>query len=197
MPKPLVAILLFDNVEVLDFAGPFEVFSVAAQLSNYQLLDVTTVAQTKTLVRAKNGLVVMPELTTSDLDHVDILVIPGGEGSLAIIQDSVLLQWIEQVARNAQIVFSVCSGARVLAKLGLLAGQQFTTHCSAFDNILELEPTAIPNRKVRFVDNGKIMTAAGVAAGIDLSLYVVEKYFGKEIRESVSAYMEYDNDVKA
>jgi transcriptional regulator GlxA family with amidase domain len=191
MSKLLVAILLFDDVEVLDFAGPFEVFSVTAQLSNYQSLEVKTVGKTKSLIRAKNGLQVMPDLGIDALGQVDILVIPGGDGSKKVIADPEIMDWISQRAENAQTIFSVCSGTRILAQLGYLANQQFTTHHEVFDDILEIEPTAVPDKEARFVDNGKFMTAAGVAAGIDLSLYVVEKYFGEEVKKKTARYMEY------
>jgi transcriptional regulator GlxA family with amidase domain len=191
MPKLLVAILLFDEVEVLDFAGPFEVFSVTAQLSDYQSLEVKTVGKTREVIKAKNGLQVIPDLTTDELIHADILIIPGGDGSKAVIMDDKLMDWIGKMSDKAQTVFSVCSGARILAKLGHLYGQKFTTHHEVFDAILALEPTAIPDQNARYVDNGKFMTAAGVAAGIDLSLYVVEKYFGKKVRDRTSRYMEY------
>jgi transcriptional regulator GlxA family with amidase domain len=191
MYKPLIAILLFEDVEVLDFAGPFEVFSVTAQLSGYHSLEVKTVAKTKSLIRAKNGLQVIPDLEIAELRAVDILVLPGGDGSKTVIQDTELMEWIGQMAKNAQTVFSVCSGARILAKLGFLKGQHFTTHHEVFEDILAIEPTALTDKNPRFVDNGKFMTAAGVAAGIDLSLHVVEKYFGKRVKERTARYMEY------
>lgn len=191
MSKLLVAILLFDDVEVLDFAGPFEVFSVTAQLSDYQSLEVKTVGKTKSLIRAKNGLQVMPDLGIEALGQVDILVIPGGDGSKTVIADAELMDWISQRAENAQTVFSVCSGARILAKLGYLQGQRFTTHHDVFEDILALEQSAVPDKTARFIDNGKFMTAAGVAAGIDLSLHVVENYFGEEVKKKTARYMEY------
>lgn len=191
MSKLLVAILLFDDVEVLDFAGPFEVFSVTAQLSDYQSMEVKTVGKTKSLIRAKNGLQVMPDLGIEALGQVDILVIPGGDGSKTVIADAELMDWISQRAENAQTVFSVCSGARILAKLGYLQGQRFTTHHDVFEDILALEQSAVPDKTARFIDNGKFMTAAGVAAGIDLSLHVVENYFGEEVKKKTARYMEY------
>ncbi|MFD2201763.1 DJ-1/PfpI family protein [Shivajiella indica] len=191
MSKKSVAILLFEEVEVLDFAGPFEVFSVTAQLSGYEILEVKTIAKSKSLIRAKNGLQVMPDLGIDELSQLDILIIPGGDGSRAVIQDKVLMEWIDNLAHKAQTVFTVCSGARILAKLGYLKIQRFTTHHEVFEDVLALEPKAIPDRNARFVDNGKFMTAAGVAAGIDLSLYVVEKYFGKEVKDNTAKYMEY------
>lgn len=191
MNKLLVAILLFEDVEVLDFAGPFEVFSVASQLSDYQKLEVLTVAKEKKTIRAKNGLQVMPDREIGELSHVDILVLPGGDGSRAVIEDEYLMGWIEQIAKGAQAVFTVCSGARMLAKLGFLDQKTFTTHHLVFEDVLSLAPTAIPNPKARFVDHGKFMTAAGVSAGIDLSLHVVEKLFGKSLSDDTARYMEY------
>ncbi|WP_291780127.1 DJ-1/PfpI family protein [Cecembia sp.] len=191
MSKLKFAILLFDEVEVLDFAGPFEVFSVTSQLSDYQILEVITVSKEQKVIRAKNGLKVVPDISIEALNQVDILLIPGGDGSKAVIQDKDLMAWIGAISQKAQHVLTVCSGARILAKLGHLAHQKFTTHHGVFESILSLEPTAIPDHSARFVDNGKFMTSAGVAAGIDLSLYVVEKYFGEAVRRKTAKYMEY------
>jgi transcriptional regulator GlxA family with amidase domain len=191
MRKLSVVILLFDEVEVLDFAGPFEVFSVTSQLSDYSLLDVKTVGKYRSVISAKNGLKVLPDGSMKEINYADILVIPGGDGSRAVIEDKELMKWISKTSDTAKTVISVCSGARILAILGHLKGKKFTTHHEVFEDILQLEPSSIPSREARYVDNGKFMTAAGVAAGIDLSLHVVAKYFGEEVKTKTMKYMEY------
>jgi transcriptional regulator GlxA family with amidase domain len=189
--KLRVIILLFDDVEVLDFAGPFEVFSVTAQLSDYRKLEVKTVTKTGQGIIAKNGLRVTPDCGLEEVQQADILVLPGGDGSKIIAKDEEVLDWVKKITMNSQVTMSVCSGARILARLGYLDGKPFTTHQSVFDDILKISPKAIAMKNKRFVDNGKVMTAAGVAAGIDLSLYVVEKIFGEEPKKKTANYMEY------
>jgi len=191
MKKLNAAILIFDDVEVLDFAGPFEVFSVTNELNNYSLLNVYTVAREKKPVKARNGLSVNPDYSINEATHPDILIVPGGSGTRPILQQQDILTWIRQSAENADRVLSVCTGALLLAKVGLLDGLKATTHRSALELLGELAPNTEIVREVRFVDNGKVITAAGISAGIDMSLYVVELLYGKEIAQQTAAYMEY------
>ncbi|MBW3469430.1 DJ-1/PfpI family protein [Arthrospiribacter ruber] len=187
-----VLILLFDEVEVLDFAGPFEVFSVANELSGYQLMNITTVSKNGEVIHAKNGLKVIPDIDLGQIQSVDILVIPGGDGSKNVINDSWMMSCINKLIPNTQVTMSVCSGARILAKLGYLDDKAFTTHQSVFEDVMDLAKNSTPKRDERFVDLGKIKTAAGVAAGIDLSLYVIQGLFGQECMKNTAGYMEYE-----
>lgn len=189
--KLQLGLLAFPDMEVLDFAGPFEVFSVANQLSDYSLLDIRLIGLDKNLVTAKNGLKIMPDCSMDAIAKLDILIIPGGDGSKALLTHEAGMTWIDSIIPQAQIVATVCSGARILAQLGYLRNQTFTTHASVFDDVLSIEPTAQALKDARFVDHGKIMTAAGVAAGIDLSLHMVEKLFGTMLKEETERYMEY------
>ena len=148
MSKKLsVAILIFDEVEVLDFAGPFEVFSVTSELSDYTLLEVKVVGKNTSPVIAKNGLKVIPDISYSQVEQMDVLVIPGGDGSKSVLQDQDLMNWLGEVIPKTQVTFSVCSGARILAKLGLLDGKPFTTHHEVFEDVLALTQDATPQRK--------------------------------------------------
>jgi transcriptional regulator GlxA family with amidase domain len=185
------AILIFDDVEVLDFAGPFEVFSVTNELSGYSILDVYTVAREKTPVTARNGLSVNPDYSIDEVPQADILIIPGGSGTRPLLQQHDVLSWISYSAHCADKVLSVCTGALLLAKVGLLDGMKSTTHGSAFETLAEIAPTTEIIRDARFVDNGKVITSAGISAGIDMSLYVIEMLFGKETAQNTAAYMEY------
>lgn len=191
MHKLNTAILIFDDVEVLDFAGPFEVFSVTNELNDYSLLNVYTVAREKRPIIARNGLSVNPAYSIDDAPQPDILIIPGGSGTRPILQQQDLLAWILQSAGNAEKVLSVCTGALLLAKVGLLDGQKATTHHSAFELLGEIAPKAEIVRDVRFVDNGKVITAAGISAGIDMSLHVIEMLYGKQAAQQTATYMEY------
>lgn len=191
MKKLNTAILVFDDVEVLDFAGPFEVFSVTNELSGYSLLNVFTVARSKAPVTARNGLSINPDHSIAIVPQPDILIIPGGSGTRPLLEQSDILSWITHTARYADKVLSVCTGALLLAKAGLLEGMKATTHNSAFEALAEMAPNTEIIGDARFVDNGKVITSAGISAGIDMSLYVVELLFGAEVAQNTAAYMEY------
>ena len=189
--KKHVAILIFDDVEVLDFAGPFEVFAVTDELRGHAEFHTFTVSDLKATVRAKNGLKVVPDFTIETCPQAAVLVIPGGSGSRALLNRPLLLEWVRKQARGAEIVMSVCTGVRVLAKAGLLDGLRVTTHHENFDEVQTLAPAATIARGERLTDNGKICTSAGIAAGIDLSLHVVARLLGAEAAVTTACYMEY------
>jgi transcriptional regulator GlxA family with amidase domain len=191
MKKLNTAILIFDDVEVLDFTGPFEVFSVTNELNDYFLLNVYTVARVKSPVKARNGLSVNPDYSIGDAPQPDILIVPGGIGTRPALLQQDILSWIKRSALNADKVLSVCTGALLLAKVGILDGLKATTHSSAFELLAEIAPSTEIVRGVRFVDNGKVITSAGISAGIDMSLYVIELLYGKETAQHTAAYMEY------
>ncbi len=191
MKKRNTAILIFDDVEVLDFAGPFEVFSVTNELSDYSLLNVYTVAREKAPITARNGLSVNPDYSIDQAPQPDILIVPGGSGTRPILQQQDILAWIARSAEKADKVLSVCTGALLLAKVGLLDGLKSTTHNSAFELLAEIAPNTEIMRDARFVDNGKVITSAGISAGIDMSLYVIEMLYGKEVAQNTAEYMEY------
>lgn len=189
--KHKLGILAFQDMEVLDFAGPFEVFSVANQLADYTLLDIQVIGLDSSLVLAKNGLKIMPDCSIMDVSDLDVLIIPGGDGSKALMKNTEGMAWIQTLAQGLEVLATVCSGARIVAKLGFLQGKTFTTHAEVFEDIVAIDPSASPIRGVRYIDHGKVMTAAGVAAGIDLSLHIVHKLFGKSLQEATAQYMEY------
>ncbi len=189
--KRNVAILLFDDIEVLDFAGPFEVFAVTDELSGYQLFNVHTVAPSPGTLRARNGLKVLPDHTLESAPSPDLLIVPGGNGSKALLNQPAVLDWISRKATKAELVASVCTGARLLAKTGLLDGLRATTHHECFAELRALAPKATFLEDVRFTDNGRILTAAGISAGIDLSLHIVARLHGVETAQKTAAYMEY------
>jgi transcriptional regulator GlxA family with amidase domain len=186
-----VAILLYDDVEVLDVAGPFEVFAVTDELSDYQLFQVQTVALASVTVRARNGLQLVPDHTLETAPAPDILMVPGGSGSRALLQRPEVLEWLRYHARCAEIVASVCTGARLLAGAGLLDGLSATTHAENIAELAALAPAATLVGDRRFIDHGRIATSAGIAAGIDLSLHLVARLHGPAIAEKTARYMEY------
>ncbi len=191
MKRKNTAILIFDDVEVLDFTGPYEVFSVTDELSEYQRLNVFTVARESRPIIARNGLSVNATYTLKNAPVPDILIIPGGEGTRQVLDQEDVLTWIFQSAVSAEKVLSVCSGAILLAKAGLLKGLKATTHHQVFDVLESIAPETSIVKGQRFIDNGKIITSAGISAGIDMSLYVIEQLFGAEVADSTANYMEY------
>lgn len=186
-----VTILLFNDVEVLDFAGPFEVFSVTNELSGYALFDIRTVSLRSGAITARNGLTVVSSATIADIRDTDILIIPGGAGTRPLLQDEELVGWIRRVAEKAEMVLSVCTGALLLAKADLLDGLRITTHYQVFDELEALAPSGVIERDKRFIDTGKILTSAGISAGIDMSLHVIARLYGSDVAEKTAAYMEY------
>lgn len=186
-----VAILLFDDVEVLDFAGPFEVFAVTDELSDYKRFNVFTVAESPGSVRARNGLKVVPDHTLESAPKSDVLIIPGGFGSRALLRKPSVLEWVRVRHRHATHTVSVCTGALVLAKAGLLAGLDVTTHHECLGLLRELAPDARVHADRRFHDHGKILTAAGISAGLDVSLHLVARLHGPAAAQKTAAYMEY------
>lgn len=185
------AIFIFNDVEVLDFTGPFEVFAVTDELAQHTLFHTYTVAEMPGAVRARNGLRVVPDHTFESAPKADIIVIPGGFGTRPLLNRAVVIEWVRQQSRKAQYTVSVCTGALLLAKAGLLDGLPATTHIGRLDLLRDLAPTAtvLPDR--RFVDNGTLLTSAGISAGIDVSLHLVSRLHGKEVAAKVAAHMEY------
>jgi transcriptional regulator GlxA family with amidase domain len=187
-----VQVLLFDDVEVLDFAGPFEVFGVTGLRTGPAPFEVRTVAPSRATIRARNGLEVQPALSIHDAGPCDVLVLPGGYGTRREMHNAVLLEWIGRQASTATVVLSVCTGALLLARAGLLDGLDATTHHVAFDELASASPTTNVLRGRRIVDNGRFVTSAGISAGIDAALHVVAKLLGREAAAETAAYMEYD-----
>lgn len=196
-----VAIVLFDEVEVLDFAGPFEIFSVTGRRSGGEVpFNVFTVAE-KSTIAARNNLIVTPTYLFDDCPQPEIFLIPGGGGfhadgtpfgSRREMDNPKMLEWILKNAENAELILSVCTGALILAKAGLMENLSATTHFLAVDSLREIAPDTDVLPDERWVDNGKIILSAGVSAGIDMSLYVVGKLLGREVADETAHYIQYD-----
>ena len=189
--KKNVAILIFPEVEVLDFAGPFEVFAVTDELRGHGTFHTFTVAATAGTVRARNGLQVVPDFTFENFPAPHLLIVPGGFGTRALLLQPAVLEWVRVQASRAELVMSVCTGALVLAQAGLLDGLRITTHQQQLAMLAELAPTATVDSSRRFHDNGRILTAAGISAGIDCSLHVVGRLLGDTVAGTTADYMEY------
>lgn len=187
-----VAIFIFDEVEVLDFCGPFEVFSVTGKRDGLNPFNVYTVAQEKRPILARNELSINPRYTFAECPAPDILLIPGGFGTRREMRNSTVLDWVKRHSQTTELLLSVCTGALVLAKANLLDGLSATTHHGAIGLLCETAPYTKVEPEQRFIDNGKIITSAGISAGIDMSLYVVAKLLGQAQAWETAKYMEYD-----
>lgn len=193
-----VGIFIFDEVEVLDFAGPFEVFSrtrlepglESRRSEHLAPFSVFTVAETPAPIRATGGLQVIPAHDFASAPPIDILVIPGGWGTRPLLARASVLQWIRTAAVSAKQVTSVCSGALLLARAELLSHKRATTHWGALDALAALDATIDVQRSVRVVHDG-VITSAGISAGIDMALEIVELLHGKAVADDTAFYMEY------
>ncbi len=185
-----VAILIFDDVEVLDFCGPFEVFSVANRDTVPTAFSVYTVAKSTTVI-ARGGLVVSRHSSLEQCPAPDILLIPGGVGTRRLLEDTVVLEWITHHAARSQLVTSVCTGALLLGRCGVLDELEATTHHCCIDELQAIAPLSTVRKDRRYVDTGRVITSAGISAGIDMSLHIVRRFLGEAHALKIAAYMEY------
>jgi len=175
-----VAIFIFDDVEVLDFAGPFEVFNVTGEVNDLVPFNTYTVALTEDPIKARGKLGINPQYSIGSCPTPDIILLPGGDGRRRLMKDERVLGWIARHGDNLEKLLSVCTGAFYIAHSGLLNGLSATTHHGAFSEFRETFPDIELIEDKRYVENGKIITAGGISAGIDMSLYVVEQLLGEE-----------------
>jgi transcriptional regulator GlxA family with amidase domain len=187
MTKRTVAILAFDDMEVLDYAGPYEVFNVAGELTGaFEVVSVGVTAQP----RGRGGFAVVPTYTIEEAVAHDVLIVPGGAGTRPLTTDAAVLDLVR--ASQAELLVSVCTGALVLGATGLLDGLEATTHHDAYDELAALSPTTTVVRDVRYVrSSDRIRTSGGISAGIDLSLALVEELAGSQARGAVETEMEW------
>jgi transcriptional regulator GlxA family with amidase domain len=188
----VIGVALFDGAEELDWAGPWEVLAAWAEQWPDDGVRVFTLAQSADVVTCAKGLRVLPDETWEAAPPLDVLVYPGGRGTRAQLRDDAVLDWVRGISRSGGVVASVCTGSLVLAAAGLLDGKPATTHWGS----LELLPTLGTDIEVRpddrFVDNGQVITAAGVSAGIDMALHLVARLHSEERAREVRRYIQYD-----
>ncbi len=181
-----VAIFLNQGVEVLDFSGPSEVFSLAPDFNVY------TVASKDELIESQGFIDIKPDYTIENCPDPDIVFIGGG-GTGRLLRDKEAMEWFSKISENPErIMFSVCTGAAVLAQIGILDGKKATTHHSALNRLKQTASNCEVLENTRFVDNGNVITTAGVSAGIDGALHLVSKLKGLESAKNIAIYMEYD-----
>lgn len=190
-----VGIYVFDEVEVLDFAGPFEVFSTATRVAGRTAqgpapFAVTLVADRRREVRARGGLRIVPHASFAEHPPFDVLLVPGGEVS-AELERAEVIAWISAVSRRAPLTASVCTGAFLLAKAGLLRGRRVTTHWEDLADLERSFPDLRVQRDVPWVDAGDLVTSAGISAGLDMSLHLVARLASPELAERTARQMDY------
>lgn len=191
MSRRIVGIVVFEDVEVLDVCGPYEVFSVAGRRHGLDPFDVRLLAKEAAPVSARNGFIMTPHAALRDAPALDLLLVPGGLGTRTVQHDTELVAAVRDRGATAELVISVCTGALVLGRAGLLDGLEATTHHSAFDELRAAAPLARLRPEARYTDNGRVLTSAGIAAGIDLALHVVERLLGRDVADEASRYMEF------
>jgi len=196
MERKRVAVLVYPDVEVLDFCGPFEVFS-ATRLDEERRretpspFDVFLVAQTREPVTASGGMKVVPEYDLDSCPPLHLLVVPGGWGSRKEVHNERLVGWIRRRAAEVETLTSVCTGSFLLAEAGLLEGKRATTHWKSLDRMRETYPAVTVERDLHVVEDGNVVTSAGISAGIDMALRVVARTFGEDVARRTARHMEY------
>lgn len=190
-----VGILVFDDVEVLDFSGPYEVFSTAARVHGRTapgapLFRCSLIAADMGPVRARAGMQVLPDYALAASVALDVLIVPGGDVS-QVLKQAAVIEWIRVQARSVSLLASVCTGAFLLAKAGLLDGLAVTTHWEDQADLAARFPALTVRPDVSWVDCGKLVTSGGISAGIDMSLHLVERLAGRELALATARQMEY------
>jgi len=189
--KRNVGILIFDDAEVLDFAGPYEVFSVT-KLNDDKPFNVFTVGKTTDLVSAVNGLKIVPDYSFKDHPPIDILIVSGGQGTRVAMKDLELSKWVRVIYEKSELTLSICSASRIFGALGMLDEREFCTHHDVYEHMKEIAPKAKPQKEKRFTKTtDKLFTSGGISAGIDLSFYTIEKFLGPGTAKRTAGYMEY------
>lgn len=188
-----VGLLIFDDVEVLDFCGPFEVFSLARLpgQEDVPLFQALIIAEERRTIRCRGGLLVQPHGTIADHPPLDILLVPGGAGARRERGNRRLLDWIRAQDRRSELMTSVCTGAFLLAEAGILAGRRATTHWASIDWMRQTYADVTILSETRIVDEGHVVTSAGVSAGIDMALALVARLHGPVAAAWTARRMEY------
>ncbi|MES2581317.1 MAG: DJ-1/PfpI family protein [Pseudomonadota bacterium] len=191
-----IGIFVFDDVELLDLAGPYEVFTCASRVHTRLNpgaeipFKVLTIGQSCASTRARAGLGLLPDTGFADHANIDVLVVPGGVVTAELDKPEVIA-WIVKTARESELTTSVCTGAFLLAQAGLLAGKQATTHWEDMDDLQTMFPQVKVVRDRRWIRDGNTVTSGGISAGIDMSLHLVETLVNRELALRTAHQMEY------
>ena len=191
-----LGILIFDDAEELDFVGPWEVFTVANEVAAHEKtgkpFDAFMIAEKNAPVRCRKGMIVTPHATTADCGKLDILLIPGGQGTRREVNNTALLDWIAKTAAGCRWITSVCTGALLLTAAGPAKGKRVTTHWGFIEQLRARNEAAEVLSHVRYVRDGNVVTAAGVSAGIDMALWLTGQILSPAFARKVQRTMEYN-----
>lgn len=188
-----IGVFVFDEAEELDIVGPFEVLATWTEHSSIKP-HVNTFSADGAGVRLANGLRLVPARSSDDVGPLHLLVYPGGWGTRSLLADHAHLEWLRHMRAQTPIVASVCTGALVLAAAGLLAGRPATTHRNHYDDLAEIDPSVVVDTEARFVDDGDVVTSAGVSAGIDMALHLIARLESPAVARTVRQAIQYDPD---
>jgi len=196
MERKRVGIVIFEDIEVLDFCGPFEVFSATRvneekRRQETSPFEVVLVAEKNAPVTTTGGMKVTPDCTFETCPKLDILVVPGGWGTRREIKNTVMLDWLHKRASEVETLTSVCTGSMLLGFAGLLNGLHATTHWLYLDWMRDSFPSVTVEYDQHVVEDGRVFTSAGISAGIDMALKVVARHCGDDIARATAKYMEY------
>lgn len=186
-----IGILIFDQIEELDFVGPFEVLSYVNKIQPNST-RVLLLAESSAVVQAFNGMRILPDTTINSCPQLDVLIVPGGKGRLRAMKNAIIKEFIQRQTATAQYIASVCTGAFLLAEAGLLTGRKATTYHTAFP---ELEAYSVQVLPSKVVQDGNLITAGGVSSGLELGFYLLRELFNASLSQQVADKIEYNVDV--
>lgn len=191
-----IGIFLFDGVEELDFVGPYEVFTMINEVSAYlkqpQAVNVKLLSETGGHIKCAKGMRVLTDADINGEEIWDVVLMPGGNGTRSLLENMGVLRWLTAQSKTVTWMTSVCTGSMVLAKAGLTKGKNVTTHHMAFKEFSRLGLEGNLVKDVRYVQDGNLVTAAGVSAGIDMALWLTGQMFSPEFARGVQSAMQYD-----
>lgn len=194
--QKVVGIFVFNEIEILDFCGPFEVLSVtrldeSKRLETISPFDIKLISRTKDVVVTTGGMKILPDFDFDTCPKLDILIIPGGMGTRKLMYEKKVLNFIKTKKKEIELLTSVCTGSLILSNTGLIDGINATTHWKSLSRMEEEFKNVKVCKDKHFVEDGNIITSAGISAGIDMTLYIVKKYFGEDIARATAKHMEY------
>jgi transcriptional regulator GlxA family with amidase domain len=185
-----IGLLIFDGAEELDFVGPWEVFTMAAQVRDD--IRVVTIAERPQPVQCAKGMRVIPDHSLADAPDLDVVMVPGGQGTRREVGNPLLIDWLRKIGPQLSWVTSVCTGALLLCEAGFARGKRVTTHWAFVEELRKRYPDVEVLERVRYVRDGQLCTAAGVSAGIDLALWLTGQIWGVDTARKTQRAMEYD-----
>lgn len=198
MDRITTAVLLFRHAELLDFAGPINVFTAARVdeqpwFETESPFDIWTVAERQEPIETWGGTVVVPRAAVAEVPQPRLLVVPGGWGTRREVDNQHLVAWIAEAGKKAELVTSVCTGSFMLAQAGLLKGKQATTHWASIERMRKTYRDVEVREGVQYVEDGNIITSAGILNGVELALYVVERFLGREAARRTARHLEFES----